>query len=348
MASIQNYVYIILFGGFIFASLYFHFSYQQEEEEEEEMNDDERIGVKISSINETDEDVFGIQKIYPTKEEGQEWYMNMNDPLSDERFDPYNLLTMEDESPQDSLFKIIRNKDNSWKMVPLTDYTRIRMNVMTIDGYNQSKIETFDHSELAEKGYMQSINDWKNIEMTGYIKLNKFDIDEENGEFQWYNRGGKHYNSSYKNVECEGVGYKGNLFFDGKTRFAKEQWHVSYDFVDKKDGSEKDLEKKWIGYKYIVYNVEDKKSGQTFVKMENWLDDDYGDGSNLGQSNWKKVYEYVDNGDWGKEGKECSGKKDQIITWGGPIATFRWDDATDVDFKFLSVREIDPLIDIIK
>ena len=70
------------------------------------MKDDyERIGVKISSIKETDEDVFGIQKIYPTKEEGQEWYMNMNDPLSDERFDPYNLLTMEDESPQDSLFK---------------------------------------------------------------------------------------------------------------------------------------------------------------------------------------------------------------------------------------------------
>ena len=33
---------------------------------------------------------------------------------------------------------------------------------------------------------------------------------------------------------------------------------------------------------------------------------------------------------------------------GGPIATFRWDDATDVDFKFLSVREIDPLIDIRK
>ena len=50
-------------------------------------------------------------------------------------------------------------------------------------------------------------------------------------QFQWYNRGGLH-----DNIECEGVGNKGNLFFDGKTRFAKEQWHVSYDFVDKKDG----------------------------------------------------------------------------------------------------------------
>ena len=115
------------------------------------MNDDERsTGVKISSINETDEDIFA-QKIYPTKEEGQEWYMNMNDPLSMKGLILITYFPMEDESPQDSLFKIIRNKDNSWKMVPLTDYTRIRMNVMTIDGYNQSKIETFNHSELAER-----------------------------------------------------------------------------------------------------------------------------------------------------------------------------------------------------
>ena len=289
-------------------------------------------------------DIFGIEKIYPTKKGGEEWYMDMSNPLSDNRFDPYNLLAMKDRSSQDPppLFKITRNKDNSWKMVPLTDYTSIRMNILTNDDYDKNKIETFDHSKLAEKGFMQSQRDWKNIEITGYIKLNKFDIDKENGEFQWYNRGGRHTLGK----PCEGVGYKGNLFFDGKTRFAKEQWHVSYDFVDKRDGSEKDLKKKWIGYKYIVYNIENKKNGQTFVKLENWIDDD--SGSNLSQSNWKKVNEYVDNGDWGKEGKECSGKKDQIITWGGPVATFRWDHATDVDFKFLSVREIDPLKDLSK
>ena len=33
---------------------------------------------------------------------------------------------------------------------------------------------------------------------------------------------------------------------------------------------------------------------------------------------------------------------DQLITWGGPIATFRWDNATHVDFKNFSVREIEP------
>ena len=39
---------------------------------------------------------------------------------------------------------------------------------------------------------------------------------------------------------------------------------------------------------------------------------------------------------------KCSGYADQIITWGGPIATFRWDSATNTDFKNLSVREIQP------
>ena len=28
--------------------------------------------------------------------------------------------------------------------------------------------------QLATKGYMQSPNDWKNVEMTGYFKVNHF------------------------------------------------------------------------------------------------------------------------------------------------------------------------------
>jgi hypothetical protein len=38
----------------------------------------------------------------------------------------------------------------------------------------------------------------------------------------------------------------------------------------------------------------------------------------------------------------CGGAPDQLINWGSPVATFRWDDTADVDFRNLSVREIDP------
>ena len=72
------------------------------------------------------------------------------------------------------------------------------------------------------------------------------------------------------------------------------------------------------------------------AKSEIWVDE-----SNNG--NWVKVYEYIDSGGLGREGVQCGGSPDQIINWGGPVATFRWDEAGDVDFKNLSVREISPV-----
>jgi hypothetical protein len=96
------------------------------------------------------------------------------------------------------------------------------------------------------------------------------------------------------------------------------------------------IKDKWIGYKFITYNIENPEDpSQTVVKMESWLDP-------RNDGNWIKVDEHTDTGNWGKSGKKCDGDKDQIITWGGPIATFRWDFADDVDFKNLSVREIHP------
>jgi hypothetical protein len=51
----------------------------------------------------------------------------------------------------------------------------------------------------------------------------------------------------------------------------------------------------------------------------------------------------ADAGDWGGDASHCGASSDPMpITWGGPIAVFRWDSASDVDFKWLSVREIQP------
>ena len=48
----------------------------------------------------------------------------------------------------------------------------------------------------------------------------------------------------------------------------------------------------------------------------------------------------MDSGGWGNAGAECGDSPDQIITWGGPIVTYRWDNSPDVDIKDFSVREI--------
>jgi hypothetical protein len=253
-------------------------------------------------------DKFGIKKLYPTKSGGEEWYINMNNPTSDSRFNPQNTIT--------------KNPDGSWKMKA----TQVRMTVYTSTGYNGGDIPTLDHSEIASKGYMLRPNDWRNFEMTQYVKVNTSPSDDN---FSPNGRGGRHTGDGPP-VGCEGSSMKGDVFFSGKVRFAKEQWHVSYVFTNTKTATTS-LEDKWIGIKFVVYNFQE--NGKTVVKSELWLDKD-------NNGNFVKVDETVDRGGWGTEGTQCGGAPDQIISWGGPITTFRWDTATDVDFKNLSVREI--------
>src|SRR5919106_787174 len=263
------------------------------------------------TIDDPSRDQFGIIKLNPTKENGEEWYINMDNPLSDSRFNPQNTIT--------------KNPDGSWKMKA----TQVRMNVYTSTGYNSANIPTLDHSVIASKGYMLASNDWRNFEMTQYVRVNTSPSDDN---FSPYGRGGRHTGSGAPEG-CEGSSIKGDVFFSGKVRFAKEQWHVSYVFTSLKTLSTGSIEDKWIGIKFIVYNF--VQNNNVVVKTELWLDT-----NNSG--NFVKVDERVDNGGWGTEGTECGGAPDQIISWGGPITTFRWDTATDVDFKNLSVREIVP------
>ena len=258
-----------------------------------------------------DTDIFGIRKLYPTKNNGEEWYINMANPEADSRFDPRNTIT--------------KNPDGSWKMKA----TQVRMTVYTSTGYDGDDIASLDHSDIASKGYMLRSNDWRNFEMTQYVKVNTSPSDDN---FSPNGRGGRHTGDGTPPVGCEGSSMKGDVFFSGKVRFAKEQWHVSYVFTNLKSATGS-IEDKWVGIKFIVYNfVENNK---VVVKTELWLDT-----NNSG--NFVKVDENVDRGGWGTEGTECGGAPDQIISWGEPITTFRWDTATDVDFKNLSVREILP------
>jgi hypothetical protein len=257
-------------------------------------------------------DKFGIKKIYPTKSGGEQWYMNMNNPTSDGRSFLYT-------EPANAISK---NGDGSWKIkAPF-----VRYHTYTSSGYHPELITTYNQKSLATKGYMQSPNDWKNVEMTGYIKVNSFGQDDDTA---WSNRGGRHYSGQ----PCEGTGYKGDVYYSGKTRFPKEQWHSGGYSFSPTVAATSSIEDRWVGIKYVVYNFQ--QNGKSIVKLENWLD-------NKNDGNWVKIYQYTDSGAWGTQGTKCGGAADQIITWGGPIATFRWDGTTDVDIKNFSVREIQP------
>ncbi|MDQ4074011.1 MAG: carbohydrate-binding protein, partial [Thermoproteota archaeon] len=240
--------------------------------------------------------------------DGEAWYMKMDNPAADPRFDPK--LTLK------------KNSDGSWKVTS----SKVRMNVFTSEGYKQNSIKTYNQKSMATQTYMQSPSDWKNMEITGYVKINSGASDLD---LTWYGRGGKHTGD----VPCEGTAYKGSLYKDGRTRVAKEQWHPGgYAFAPTQKPISS-IEGKWIGFKSIQYNTE--VNGQPAVKIENWVDE-------LNNGSWKKIYGYTDSGGFGNEGGRCGGSSDQIISWGGPIVTFRWDGTSNIDIKNLSVREITP------
>jgi hypothetical protein len=73
--------------------------------------------------------------------------------------------------------------------------------------------------------------------------------------------------------------------------------------------------------------------GKLISKQEIWID-------KAANGNWIKYDKKIDSGEWGNEGDYCGGRLDRIIMWGGPIAAFRVDSVKDIDFKFLSIREI--------
>src|ERR687892_219373 len=254
-------------------------------------------------------DQFGIKKIYASKPNGEKWFMNMQDPSNAPRSNPPSMS---------------KNSDGSWRVTS----GQVRYGVYTSSGYHPDQVET-DHSVLASRGYMQSPNDWKNVELTGQVKFNSGDSSEN---WAWYARGGRHTGSGSPEG-CEGSSLKGDLTYtDGTVRWAKEQWHVSYVFAPWKD-SPASADGKFVGFKAMMYNT--IINGETAVKLELWVDPN-------NNNNWQKVYDFIDQGGWGNDGGECNGEPDQIISWGGPIASFRWDGANSVDIKNLSVREIVP------
>ena len=174
----------------------------------EDDNGDGRIDEGCPGSDDTDP--FGIEKIYPTKpgSEDDEWFMDMSDG----------------EDPESNPPSLSKNSDGSFNV----ESGQVRYGVYTTSGYDGDDIDTLDHGTIAQNGYMQSTNDWRDVEMTGYVKVNEGQSGEN---FAWYARGGRHTGSG--NPEgCEGSAYKPGLAYDGRVRFAKEQWHVSYAFTD--------------------------------------------------------------------------------------------------------------------
>ena len=174
--------------------------------------------VFASIQNSSGSDNFGIREIYPTKENGREWYMNMEGPKEDEHFS----ITF---NPN-----ITKQEDGSWRIATPV----VRMNVKTLEG------ET----------------NWKNVEMTGYAKIAGVIANSSNkvleNDLTWYARGGKHN----QEIPCEATAYMGGLYDTGKVGWKKELWFVG-GYTDERQSAKvtNSLIDRWIGWKVVIYNI---------------------------------------------------------------------------------------------
>jgi hypothetical protein len=250
---------------------------------------------------------FKPKEIYPTKQGGREWYLDINNPLEDGGiFDPGT--------------KITKLQDGSWLVgEDSNDNYQVRMNLNTPPGQNE----------------------WKNVEITGYVKV----IDTASGDaaspegsptpisaIDWYARGGRHSDS----VPCEGTSLKGILRINGLAAWQKEIWHTGgYTDTRAVVNATNPILDRWIGWKVVMYNI----NNDTAVKMESYIDEN-------ANNNWRKVNEVVDSGGWYANSPDsvfysvdCNRLKDYVVTNSGPIVTFRSDNIL-WQFRELSVREI--------
>jgi len=239
-------------------------------------------------------DKFGIKELYATADNGPVWFLNNQEPQDDDNF----LMT-------------------SHEHIDLQEKDQEDPGAFELDAETGSERHGVRLHADSPNGH------WKNVEMTGYFKLEQGD-----DQFTLIARQGPTYNDD---GGCGAYGYYGMISAEGDAFFKKKLFHHGgySDRTAVKENVIGNLDGRWVGVKLIVYDL-DKDD----VKLELWIDN--GDE----QNQWKKATEYIDDGDWEVSGSSCDRSEDDIIEE-GTRGGFRVDNS-EFDFKDLSIREIQP------
>jgi hypothetical protein len=256
--------------------------------------------------------------------------MNMQSESNDPQFDPNgNTLT--------------KHTDGTYNI----QSSSVRLQIFTSSGFHENQIKTLAQLCCAAVP-LQSSNDWKNVEITGYLKPNHFTTSTTNGaaHIEFVARGARNTNDNYLvgnpplSAQCEATTYHSNTYMTGRVKFEKDLMHTAGYTADSQDPQILSAVNmalgKWVGVKAVYYNFPNGT-----VKLQQWVDDST-DKINAPGNKCHKVLDFNDHGQWGGGNPNCDGTPSTIITWGGPIALFRWDNIDNMDFKDFSIREINP------
>lgn len=273
------------------------------------------IGTKTKTLP---NDILGIKMLYPTKTGStNSWFIS--DGFED---DPRVRL---DEN-------VSGNNSSGYS---LDDNSKVRFSVAADTQDTDIGCEN-NFALSSQRGYVNKSNDWKNIEMTGFF-IATFMRPTDNYIVMKGPTGEHHSDTTC----CSGSSYNSYMLQTNPvaTEFAKEMWHVNYDRRGTANIPGENytiLGHGWFGMKYVHY-VTDNDT----VKLEIWYNPN-GDGQT-----WKLANSTEDTGGWGDEGDVCGGDEDHIHNYGNARMMWRWDfrDGSDIKFKNLSIREIDPFSD---
>jgi hypothetical protein len=264
-------------------------------------------------------DPFGLQMLKPTKSGGQIWLIYNTDFNDDPQV----------YTESASLEYLVQNVvDADGTRFSLSKDDNFKCYISPTSGLDNAKCIT-DQGEMARRGYMQSPQDWRNVEVTGQFVVFK----ESTTDFITFGfRGGKHTGSGSP-TGCTGSSYLVEIAMThgGLIRVRKESWNISiHNWLSQVvSGFDSTKVCGWT-LKILVYNTQDANS----VNVEVWL-------APLNDNHFTKVLSGVDTGQLNTDATTCNCTvPGQPLTWGAPAIMMQGVTGT-FGFKNMSIREIE-------
>lgn len=301
-------------------------------------------------------DPNGVRRIYATASGGPTtWYLGYNDDGTAGEGWLDRTLDSKFEDDPDTKFLSGRTGRN----VVVRAGGAVRLSVFAEHGHpcydypDEGGEVTTDQGLAYQRGYMCTPLDWKNVEVTGYLRL-VGDADPRRRYWQVYSNGGRHPAAEPPQA-CTGSAYKARYDWPAReAEFVKEAFHNAYDSpLDPEQADvahltgDLDHTRDWLGIKYVRYQVTDSTGGDA-VRLELWLDGGGVGAKGVPANHWRLALVREDHGwSWGDRyghnAQDSCNAPDPTteMLWGGPWVAWRWDGIVS-DIRLMSIREIEP------
>lgn len=250
--------------------------------------------------------------------------------------------------------EILVHQDNSngididyWEPVEVSG-DNFTLGFLTTAGHPDITNCNIGHDVFIDRKYVGSPQDWKNVELTVFFRID--DTFRDESHLQSETRTGLHPTGEGC---CNGSGYATRYYYseDGDTddhnhvSLVREVYHALYNEIEKGEqtlqGNPVDLSNGYIGLKHITFNQ--IVGGMIQVVNELWLC--ASDSANDRANNWIRVRRKVDfeGAGWASGALVCDSPTDDYPhTWGGFRCLLQWIYTSALRFKYVSCREIDP------